>query len=89
MLLVDAQRLRSKPLLCSQPTDTTRLLAQLTPMLLRAHQADAASSQLLALHEAQRAWTRRAATDASAPLERARETRTGGVSPRARAFRGA
>ena len=71
MLLVDAQRLRSKPLLCSQPTDTTRLLAQLTPMLLRAHQADAASPQLLALHEAQRAWTRRAATDASAPLERA------------------
>ena len=65
------QRLRAKPLLCSQPTDTTRLLAQLTPMLLRAHQADAASPPLLAFDEAQRAWTRRAATDASAPLERA------------------
>ena len=40
-------------------------------MLLRAHQADAARPPLLAFDEAQRAWTRRAATDASAPLERA------------------
>ena len=38
-------------------------------MLLRAHQADAARPPLLAFDEAQRAWTRRAATDASAPLE--------------------
>ena len=40
-------------------------------MLLRAHQADAARPPLLAFDEAQRAWTRRAATEASAPLERA------------------
>ena len=40
-------------------------------MLLRAHEADAARPPLLAFDDAQRAWTRRAATDASAPLERA------------------
>ena len=40
-------------------------------MLLRAHQADAARPPLLAFDEAQRAWTRRAATEASASLERA------------------
>lgn len=68
-LLVDGQRICAKPLLCSQPTDTTRLLAQLTPMLQRAHKMTA-GARLLTLDEARRKWKRSTASDASNSLER-------------------
>ena len=43
LTLIDCAATARQAAACSQPTNTTRLLAQLTPMLLRAHQADAAA----------------------------------------------